>query len=214
MNSLDIKISEMKNNLMEENMKAIQKEKSKLIKNKIKKNKHQEEFLIEEYNYHLKLIKKINKYIKLNENTSMILQRKTDLEHNIVYIVICIQNNKLDVGIPIDIRVLTGNKSEAYMDCTYYEKEDSGVLYIDNFRSIVPRKGYGAILLKELDNIVEEINSKLKKENIKPINMIKGHLIADKNVIDEKILRKIYKLYNFEIDHENKILRKIDIVKY
>ncbi|MGL4914383.1 MAG: hypothetical protein ACRC3Y_18335 [Romboutsia sp.] len=213
MHSLDIKISEMKKNLMEENIKAIQKEKYKIIKTKDKNNSYENIKLVKEYNYHVKLIKKIIKYIKSKANTKIILNVTTDLDKNIVYRVISIEINKLDIGIPIDIRILTGDKSEVYMDCTYYEKEDSGVLYINNFRSIVPRKGYGGLLLKELDNIVDNINNKLRLINKKEINIIKGNLIPEKNVIDEKTLKKIYKFYNFQIDYENRIQKQIVPIK-
>ncbi|MDO7206497.1 hypothetical protein Q5M85_22740 [Paraclostridium bifermentans] len=42
------------------------------------------------------------------------------------------------------------------MDCSYYNLEDGGILYIKEFTSGKPNNGYGKIILENLDYIVKK----------------------------------------------------------
>ncbi len=207
--SLDIKINEMKNNLVDKNIKAIRNNKLKKIKDEDKKKiEVKDEVFIKEYNYYVRLLKKIKKYINNKENIITIFDVENK-EKNIVYIITTIDMQEISVGIPIKISVITGDTNYTYMDCTYYEREENSVLYINNFTSIKPNKGYGGILLKKLDYIISEINKKFIYYNLNDIKLIEGKMIANKNIISEKKLKKLYIKYGFEIDNKNNMKRNV-----
>lgn len=211
--SLDIKINEIKNNLVDKNIKAIRNNKLKKIKyENIKKIKFKDEILIEEYNYYVKLSNKIKKYINNQENIITIFDVENK-ENKIFYIVITIDIQEISIGIPIKIDIITGDTNYTYMDCTYYERKENSVLYINDFTSIKPNKGYGGILLKKSDYIISEINKKIRNYNLKEIKIIEGKMLANKNVISEKNLKKLYIKYGFEIDNKNNMKRNIVIIR-
>jgi hypothetical protein len=211
--SLDIKINEIKNNLVDKNIKAIRNNKLKKIKyENIKKTEFKDEILIKEYNYYIRLIKKIKKYIKNQDNRITILDVENK-ENKIFYIVITVDIQDISIGIPIKINIITGDTNYTYMDCTYYERKENSVLYINDFTSIKPNKGYGGILLKKLDYIISEINKKIRTYNFKEIKTIEGKMIANKNVISEKSLKKLYIKYGFEIDNKNNMKRNTLIIE-
>ncbi len=210
MNSLDIKIDEIKSNLIKKNIKAIKKSKLKIIKNEEIKNISQEEInSLKEYNYYVKLLKKIKKYINKNENLITILNVENDKVGKIIYVVVSIDIKEINIGIPINIQIISGNTNNTYMDCTYYEKIDKSSLHINYFKSIRPNQGYGRIILKNLNNIIKEVNETLQSYNYEDIKIVEGDLVADKNIISEKDLKKMYMRYGFEIDSKNNMKRNI-----
>ncbi|HSQ90485.1 hypothetical protein [Romboutsia sp.] len=210
MNSLDIKINEIKSNLMNENIKAIRKSKLKVIKSEdIKNIRLEDRNLLEEYNYYVKLLKKIKKYINKNKDLLTILNVENDKIGKIIYIVVTINIKEISIGIPIELRIITGDTNDTYMDCTYYKIKDESRLYINDFKSTRPNQGYGGILLKNLDNIVNEANKYLRIYKFKDIKIIEGHLVANKNIISESDLKDMYAKYGFEIDSKNNMKRKV-----
>ena len=214
MNVLDIKINDIKNNLINKNIKAIRKSKLKIIKSKdIKNIRLEDRNLLEEYNYYVKLLKKIKKCINKNEDLLTIFNVTNDKVGKIIYIVVRINIKEISIGIPIDIRIITGDTNDTYMDCTYYEIKEQSRLYINDFKSTKPNQGYGGILLKNLDNIVNEVNKYLRIYNLKDIKIIEGHLVANKNIISESDLKDMYIKYGFEIDSKNKMKRNVLYVK-
>lgn len=206
MSSIYYKISEIKNNLITKDIKAIQKEKLKIIKDNNTKDT-QEKSLIKEYNYYVKLIRKIKKHIKESRNYDITIITPKHQNSNLVAILSKINTNEINIGISIDIRLLSGNQNESYMDCTYYENQ--GVLYINDFRSTIPNNGYGKIILNNLNQIIYDINVILIKNKYKYINAIRGKMIANRHIISEENLRKIYIKYEFEVDNLNNITKNI-----
>lgn len=214
MNSLDIKINEIKNNLINKNIKAIRKSKLKIIKSKDIKNIKPESIdLLDEYNYYVKLLKKIKTYINKNEDLLTILNVENDKIGKIIYIVVAINIKEINIGISTEIRIITGDTNDTYMDCIYYEMNEQSTLYINDFKSTKPNQGYGGILLKNLDNIINEVNKYLRIYNLKDIKIIEGHLVANKNIISEIDLKDVYIKYGFEIDIKNNMKRKIYKIK-
>lgn len=210
MSSLDIKINEIKSNLMSKNIKAIRKNKLKIIRSEdIKNIRLEDRNLLEEYNYYVKLLKKIKKYMNKNEDLLTILNVENDKVGKIIYIVVRINIKEIGIGIPIDIRIITGDTNDTYMDCTYYEIKEQSRLYINDFKSTRPSQGYGGILLQNLDNIVKEVNEYLKIYKFKDIKIIEGYLVANKNIISERDLKDMYTKYGFEIDIRNNMKRKV-----
>lgn len=212
MNSLDKKINEMKENLMNMDIRAIRKSKLKIIKYKyIKTIKIEDIKLLEEYNYYVKILKKIKKHISKREELINIFSVEHDRDEKIIYIITAISIKAISVGIPVEIKIITGGINTTYMDCTYYENKEKSSLYINNFNSINSNRGYGGILLKNLDNIIKEINKNLKNYDFKDIKIIEGSLVANKSIISEKNLKNMYIKYGFEIDSKNNMKRKIFI---
>jgi len=210
MNSPDIKINEVKTNLVNKNIKAIRKNKLKVIKSEdIKNMRLEDRNLLEEYNYYVKLLKKIKKYINKNEDLLTILNVENDKVGKIIYIVVKINIKEIGIGIPIELRIITGDTNDTYMDCTYYEIREQSRLYINDFKSTKPNQGYGGVLLKNLDNIAKELNEYLKIYKYRNIKIIEGDLVADKNIISEIDLKDMYIKYGFEIDIKNNIKRKV-----
>lgn len=207
MSSLLMKISEIKKNLMDINIKAINKSKAKPIKINFR---NQEDInIVKDYNYHVKLMKRIKKYMDLNQGCKIILRMTKNRFENIICIVIKIDKDKIDIGIPIEIRLIAGNDCNANMDCTYYEKHSGGSLYINDFRSARPNQGYGGIILKNLDNIIDLVNENLQCYDREYIKIVEGKLIANINIISEDDLKDMYIRYGFEIDDKNNMKKSL-----
>jgi hypothetical protein len=209
MNSLDQKINEMKENLINTDIRAIRKSKLKTIKDESIKIENRK--LLEEYNYYVKILKKINKYISKKEDSINIFSVEHDRDEKIIYIITTINIKAISVGIPVEIKIITGGINATYMDCTYYENKEKASLYINNFNSINSNRGYGGILLKNLDNIIKEINKNLRNYDFKDIKIIEGSVVANKSIISEKDLKNMYIKYGFQIDSKNNMKRKIFI---
>ncbi|MGL5330666.1 MAG: hypothetical protein ACRDD7_15470 [Peptostreptococcaceae bacterium] len=165
MHSLDIKISEIKEKLIEKDIKAIQKYKLKPIKSNTDIIDIE---ILNEYNYYVKLLKKINNYLNSKKNTIVLVEK--DLENKLIYILgsINIEIDKID----IDIRAI-GSYNESYMDCSYYNENEKGILYINYFKSKKYNEGYGTIILRNLENIIDELNKKLSRKELNSIYIIK-----------------------------------------
>lgn len=205
MQNLNNQIQIMKENLEMKNLKNIKSSKFKTISTKDIKN---EESIIKEYNYYTKLTKRIKKYI--NSKDEIIFETYEDNEGRIVGLFIKFDLNKMEIFMPIDIRVITGNTKDTFMDCTYYNLEKEGKIYIKEFSSGKPRCGYGKLILSNLDNIVKSINLKFDTYNhyskdykFNYINKIEGVAIPTKTIISQKELNKLYRRYGFIIDEKN-----------
>jgi len=156
-------------------------------------------------------LKKIKKHISNKEDLINIFSVEHDRDEKIIYIITTINIKAISVGIPVAIKIITGGRNATHMDCTYYENKEKASLYINNFNSINSNRGYGGVLLKNLDNIIKEINKNLKNYDFKEIKIIEGYVVANKNIISEKNLKNMYIKYGFEIDSKNKMKRKIFI---
>lgn len=207
MNSLSMNIRELKENLMNANVMTIKKIKSKPIESNLKNI--DEKNLILEYNYYVRLIKRIKNYIILNKYKDIILKTLEHKSSNIVCIATTIEKEKLDIGLNIDIKIITGNDCSSMLDCTYYDTNDGGLLYLNDFRSSRPKQGYGEIILSNLDEIVHLINKSLNKMGYESIMMAQGVMIPNKNIIKEDELRRFYLKHDFSIDKNNVIKRYI-----
>ena len=206
---LEVKIYEMKSNLMSKNIKYIRKCKYKIIPKK-------EEYIyngdvVKIYNYYVKLINKLKKYIK--DSNYIDFYTKYDKFNNLVCLVTKFNINEIDINIPIDIRVIIGDKNDTYIRGSYYEGK-CGILYLEEFSSGSRRNGYGSMLLDNLNYIVDNINNKLsshnkcnKNCNFKLINIIKGRAIPFINVISQEDLNRLYLKYGFKVDKDNYLLK-------
>lgn len=203
--TLDVKIKEMKEYLREKDINKIKKLK---LNTKYDNLDLEDANLLNEYEYYIRLLKKLKRYIKLNEEKYLLLDIEEDKNKFIVGVLSAINFNANDIGIPIDIILLTGSLNKTYMDCEYYRINDYAMLYIYNFRSRISNKGYGSILLMKLDDRIKEINKVLNKYNLKEIKSVEGLVVADKNIINENDLINLYKRYGFEVDRNNR-MRKI-----
>ncbi|MGL4913758.1 MAG: hypothetical protein ACRC3Y_15155 [Romboutsia sp.] len=207
MNSLPMNIRNFKENLMDINVATIRKIKSKPIELRFEDT--DENNLIIEYNYYVKLIKRIKKFIIQNKCKNIILRTIEDRLSNIICIAISIDKDKLDLGVGVMINIITGNNCSAYLDCTYYDANEGGLLYLNNFRSSKTKQGYGGIILSYLDEIVYSINENLNKMGYKSIIVAKGVMTPDKNIIKDDDLRSLYLKYDFSIESNNNIKRYI-----
>ncbi|MGG7060652.1 hypothetical protein ACQPUZ_20660, partial [Clostridium tertium] len=106
------------------------------------------------------------------------------------------------------IRLLTGSREESYMDCTYYPSQRT--IYINDFRSSISNRGYGKIILDNLDEILEDLNKILEKHCLNRIMIIRGKMIANKHIISDENLKKMYIKYGFEVDNSNNILKVLN----
>lgn len=206
MNSIDI-ISEIKKDLINKDIKAIQKYKLQLIKDCNIRDTQDKE-LIKCYNYHVKLIRKIKKYLKGSTGYDIIINTKEHQKSDLITLVSKINPNEINIGISVDIRLLTGSREESYMDCTYYQNQST--IYINDFRSSISNRGYGKIILDNLDEILEDLNKILEKHNLNKIMIIRGKMIANKHIISEENLKKMYIKYGFEVDNSNNILKVLN----
>lgn len=206
MNSIDI-ISKIKKDLINKDIKAIQKYKLQLIKN-CNIRDTQEKELIKCYNYHVKLIRKLKKYLKGSTGYDIIINAKEHQKSDLITLVSKINPNEINIGISVDIRLLTGSRDESYMDCTYYPSQST--IYINDFRSSISNRGYGKIILDNLDEILEDLNKILEKHYLNRIMIIRGKMIANKHIISEENLKKMYIKYGFEVDNSNNILKVLN----
>lgn len=206
MNSIDI-ISKIKKDLINRDIKAIQKYKLQLIKDCNIRDTQDKE-LIKCYNYHIKLIRKIKKYLKGSTGYDIIINAKEHQKSNLITLVSKINPNEINIGISVDIRLLTGSRDESYMDCTYYPSQST--IYINDFRSSISNRGYGKIILDNLDEILEDLNKILEKHYLNRIMIIRGKMIANKHIISEENLKKMYIKYGFEVDNSNNILKVLN----
>ena len=206
---LEVKIYEMKSNLMSKNIKYIRKCNYKTIP--IKEEYRYNEDVVKIYNYYVKLINKLKKYIK--DSNYIDFYTKYDKFNNLVCLVTKFDVNEIDINIPIDIRVIIGDKNDTYIRGSYYEGK-CGILYLEEFSSGSRRNGYGSMLLENLNYIVDNINNKLsshnkcnKNYNFKLINLIKGRAIPFINVISQEDLNRLYLKYGFKVDKDNYLLK-------
>lgn len=206
MNSIDI-ISKIKKDLINRDIKAIQKYKLQLIKDCNIRDTQDKE-LIKCYNYHVKLIRKIKKYLKGSTGYDIIINAKEHQKSNLITLVSKINPNEINIGISVDIRLLTGSREESYMDCTYYPSQRT--IYINDFRSSISNRGYGKIILDNLDEILEDLNKILEKHCLNRIMIIRGKMIANKHIISDENLKKMYIKYGFEVDNSNNILKVLN----
>lgn len=206
METLDIKINKMKQYINTKDISAINKLKLSVIKENNKYNLNEEDFkYIDEYNYYVKFLKNLKRYIRVNDKKNIIIKVYKDNLDRLMYIIISIDIDTISVGIPVDIQTLSGSKNKAYMECIYYQYKERSSLYINNFRAIKSKNGYGGKILINLKDIIRDINKALKDNNLKEIKIIEGLLVADENIISEKDLRNLYKKYGFIIDDQNNI---------
>lgn len=117
--------------------------------------------------------------------------------------------NQIEVNLPIDIRIIIGDKYDTYKRSTYYQ-EKYGILYLEEFESGSRNNGYGSMLLYNLNFIIDNINIRLSNYNnysetynFKPIKILKGRAIPFKSVISQEHLNKLYTKYGFKIDNNN-----------
>lgn len=206
METLDIKINKMKQYINTKDISAINKLKLSVIKENNKYNLNKEDFkYIDEYNYYVKFLKNLKRYIRVNDKKNIIIKAYKDNFDRLMYIIISIDIDTISVGIPVNIQTLSGSKNKAYMECIYYQYKERSSLYINNFRAIKSKNGYGGKILINLKDIIRDINKALKDNNLKEIKIIEGLLVADENIISEKDLRNLYKKYGFIIDDQNNI---------
>ncbi|GAA0862045.1 hypothetical protein [Paraclostridium tenue] len=215
MESLLSKIDEMKKNLQQKDIKSIKKSKFKTISTKDINSKNLQ--IINTYNYYVKLTKRVKKYINADEY--IIFETRKDICNRLICLVTKLIKSELEIFMKVDIRIITGNTKDTYMDCAYYNINDEGVLYIKEFSSGKPNNGYGKILLMNLDYVVNKINIKLDLYNhyfedykFNYIKKIEGVAIPYKTIISQENLNKIYRKYGFEVDEKNnmKISRYIE----
>lgn len=200
------KIDEMKKSLQSKDIKSIKQIKLKTISTKeINKDNKQ---VITTYNYYVKLIRKIKKYLKTEED--IIFEVKEVDSNKIICLIVKLIKSEIEIFMPIDIRIFTGDTKDTYMDCSYYNLEDGGILYIKEFTSGKPNHGYGKIILENLDYIVEKINMRLDSYNhyfedykFNYIKKIEGVAIPSKSIITQEALNKVYRKYGFEVDEQN-----------
>ncbi len=206
--TLDIKIKEMKGYLRNKDINKIRKLKLNEIKS-VDSYTIEKRYLLSEYNYYIKLLKSIKNYVKSNINNYILLDVDEDKDKRLVGILLIINLEYDDIGIPIKIILLSGNSNKSCMECTCFEVNKGSTLYIDNFRSRMSNKGYGKILLTRLEKEIININKVLKKNNIQEIISIEGLVSADKNIIKESDLINLYRRYGFEVDKYNNLYKSI-----
>ena len=206
---LEIRIKEIKFNLESKNLKYIKKCKYKTIPTN-EKHKYNGE-LLKSYNYYVKLIKKLKKYIKDSDDVEF--YTRYDKFNNLVCLISKFDINQIDINLNIDIRIIIGDKYDTYMRSTYY-KGKYGILYLEEFESGSRNNGYGSMLLDNLNFIIDNINIRLKNYNnysetysFKPIKILKGKAIPFKSVISQEDLNKLYTKYGFKIDNDNYLFK-------
>ncbi|MGL5346214.1 MAG: hypothetical protein ACRDA3_02585 [Peptostreptococcaceae bacterium] len=211
MQDIQIKIDELKSNIINKDLKQLRKNKLKIIG--IDKNNNSEDEFINNYNYYIKLTKKIKRYIE--EGYEHIVDIRYDNCKKMICLVSKFSTSEMEIEMPIDIRVITGDSGDTYMDCSYYNEEEYGLLFINKFESKKLRCGYGSLILENLDFIVENINHKLnvinlkEMKNFKMIKVVSGKSIPTKSIISQENLNKLYIRYGFEIDNKNNIKKYV-----
>lgn len=215
MQNIQVKIDELKSNIINKDLKQIRKNKFKVIN--INKTTNREQEYIEKYNYYVKLGKKLKKYIQ--EDYEHILDIKYDNCGKMICLVAKFSISKMEIEMPIDIRIIIGDGGDTYMDCSYYNKEEYGLLFINKFEARKLRCGYGSLILDSLDSIVKNLNERFEdintkdKNHLKDIKIIKGRSIPTKSIISQENLNKLYTKYGFEIDDKNNMKKYIWIYK-
>lgn len=205
MQSLKRKTNELKSNIINKDLKQLKKNKLKSIST----DKNECDESIKNYNYYIKLTKRLKKYI--DEDYEQIVDTVIDKKGRIVWLVAKFKTSDMEIEMPIDIRIITGDSGDTYMSCSYYNEQDGGMLYISRFESKRPNYGYGKLLLENLPYIIKNINYKFddinKMENLelKNIKTIRGRSMATKSIISQEDLNRLYKKYGFEIDNKNNI---------
>lgn len=209
MYSLENKTNEIKSIIINKNLKKIKQSKFKLISKDRYRNENIES--LEIYNHYVKLIKRLKKY--LDEGYQYIIDIRHDNNGDIVWLACKYNLYNNDIEIPIDIRIISVENGDTYMDCSYYNR--ASMLYINRFESKRPNHGYGKLLLENLDYVIQNINNKLdyinNKSNINfsKISYVKGKSIPTKSIISQKNLNKLYQKYGFSIDGKNNIVKYI-----
>ena len=209
MQNIQVKIDELKSNIINKDLKQLRKNKLKAIG--IDKQNNNEEEYINKHNYYIKLAKKIKKY--LEEGYEHIVDIKYDNCGKMICLVSKFSISEMEIEMPIDIRVIIGDGGDTYMDCSYYNEGEYGLLFINRFESKKLRCGYGSLILENLDFIIENINHKLNNINLKEmknfkyIKLVTGKSIPTKSIISQENLNKLYIMYGFEIDDKN-IMKK------
>lgn len=212
MQNLQIKINELESNIIEKDLNKIRKNKLKPISPKDTINKS--EVNIRKYNYYIKLSKKIKKYIQDYEYYDIAV--KHDRYNNIICLVSKFNITEMEISIPIDIRIITGDLKDTYMKCSYYNQEEHGLLYINEFMSGKPGYGYGSLLLSNLKDIIKSINTniiscnKREKTNLKEIKTVKGKAYPYNGIITQGSLNKLYIKHGFDIDCRNNMTMRLD----
>ena len=211
MKNIEDKVYEVRNIILNNDFRFIKQFKNKPLDENIKYTNNEEK-LIKEYNYYVKLIKKVKKYI--NNMQNKITKISYNNENKLLYLLAYFDMNNLEQFGDIIIKVITPDTKETYMNCYYHNKEDGAALYIKEFRAGKPRCGYGRIILQNLDYIVEEINKEIEKynhynEDIKlgTIRYAEGIAIPTKPIIDQRCLNSIYRRYGFDVDDKNRIIK-------
>lgn len=211
MKNIEDKICEMRNIIINNDLRLIKKCKNKSLDENVKYT-DSEAVLIKEYNYYIKFIKKLKKHINNQQNkTTKIFYNN---QNKILCLIVYFDIKNIEQFGDIIIKIIDGDTKETYMNCYYYNSEDSGVLYIKEFRAGKPRCGHGRIILHNLDDIVNEINREIDKynhynEDIKlgTIKYAKGIAIPTKPIIDQSCLNSIYRRYGFDVDDKNRIIK-------
>lgn len=211
MNNIEDKILEMRNIIFNNDLRLIKKCKNKPLDENIKYT-DSEEKLVKEYNYYIKFIKKLKKYINKAQNT--IIRIAYNNQNKILCLIVYFDINNIEQFGDINIRIIDPDTKDTYMNCYYYNSEDSGILYIKEFRAGKPRCGHGRIILENLDYIVNEINKEIDKHNhynedmkLGTIRYSKGIAIPTKSIIDQSCLNSIYRKYGFDVDDKNRIIK-------
>lgn len=206
---LEAKIDEIKFNLISKDIKYIRNFKYKTIS--IKEESIYNKEIIKNYNYYVKLINKLKKYVKNNEYIDF--YTSYDKFNNLICLITKFDINTIDINIPIEMRIIVGDKKDTYIKASYYQGK-CGILYLEEFVSKSRKNGYGSIMLENLDYIINNINNELNNYNknikdnkFKLIQIIKGKAIPFKSVISQKDLNKLYLKYGFEVDKDNYLFK-------
>lgn len=79
-------------------------------------------------------------------------------------------------------------------------------VYINEFRSFYPRMGHGTYILKNLDNIINEVNKQilLNSEDLFPVKSITGIVVPMVQIINYEELLKLYTSYGFSTINQKK----------
>ncbi|WP_296647685.1 hypothetical protein, partial [Romboutsia sp. 13368] len=156
-------------------------------------------------------IKKLKKYIKDLNDVQFFT--RYDKFNNLVCLITKFDINKIDINIPIDIRIIIGDKKDTYINASYYQGK-CGILYLEEFVSGSRQNGYGSMMLENLNCIVNNINSRLKNYNnysetynFKPIKVLKGKAIPFQSVISQECLNNLYTRYGFKVDKDNYLFK-------
>jgi hypothetical protein len=216
MKNIEAKICEMRNIILNNNLRLIRQCKNKPLDENIKYT-DKEERLVKEYNYYIKFIKKLKKHINNAQNT--IIRVFDNNQNKLLCLIVYFDINNMEQFGDINIRVIEPNIKETYMNCYYYNSEDNGRLYIKEFRAGKPRCGHGRIVLQNLDYIVNEINREIDKYNhyneeikLGTIKYTEGIAIPTKSIIDQSCLNSIYRKYGFDVDDKNRIIKKFKFI--